>query len=420
MIYLIGQLGFWLIMTALFAALAGWAMAARRAVPDTLARTRTRENLVRDLAKLAEGDFTADVGGAEREGDAMRRLIEVRDGRISELETLLAAARARADEAAARIAELERAPATSPQENDELIRLRALTTEYEADRAREVEVVAQPVVEDEATAVQAWRLRYFEQRVKYLEGKSASVVEKPSQPPEWEWRAREAEARAAHLESEVRSAPSEAEPVEAFAANAEIDMMLRWRMLYLERRAAYLQDEAARAAELEHTLGARMATEAELKQRVGVLDEELARRPLHDPQAERWKWRSRFLEARVRHLERQAPTVRAVAAPLAEPAPQAPAPVREKPRTLPGPRNGAPDDFTLIEDVSVLQQTTLYSLGVFHFDQVAAWSPANVAWVDNYLRLRGRIDAEEWVEQADALAREGVGASRRMLIEEDA
>jgi predicted flap endonuclease-1-like 5' DNA nuclease len=87
---------------------------------------------------------------------------------------------------------------------------------------------------------------------------------------------------------------------------------------------------------------------------------------------------------------------------------------------LPAPRNGAPDDFTLIEDVSVLQQTTLYSLGVFHFDQIAAWSAANVAWVDNYLRLRGRIDAEEWIEQADALAREGVGASRRMFVEEDA
>jgi predicted flap endonuclease-1-like 5' DNA nuclease len=413
MIYLIGQLAFWLVMTALFAALAGWAMAAQRAVPDALARGRTRDNLVRDLAKLAEGGAYIDVEASERESDAMRRLIEVRDGRITELETLLAAARGRADEAATRIAELERAPAPQPQENDELIRLRALTAAYESERAREVEVVAQPVVADDADALQAWRLRYFEQRVKYLEAKAAApaVAAAPVAEPEasqWEWRAREAEARATHLEAEVRalSAPSDPEPVEAFAANAEIDMMLRWRMLYLERRAAYLQEGAVHSARLA--------------QRVAALEEELTGRPLHDPQGERWKWRARYLEARVRFFEGRTQSTSRAQSPVPLEAPATPPTVREKPSTLPAPRNGAPDDFTLIEDVSVLQQTTLYSLGVFHFDQIAAWSPANVAWVDHYLRLRGRIDAEEWVEQADALSRDGVAASRRMLLEEDA
>jgi predicted flap endonuclease-1-like 5' DNA nuclease len=87
---------------------------------------------------------------------------------------------------------------------------------------------------------------------------------------------------------------------------------------------------------------------------------------------------------------------------------------------LPGARGGAPDDLTLIDGVSPMQQTTLYSLGIFHFDQVAAWTPANVAWVDKYLRLRGRIVEEEWVEQADDLAREGVLVARRVLEDEDA
>jgi NADH-quinone oxidoreductase subunit E len=58
------------------------------------------------------------------------------------------------------------------------------------------------------------------------------------------------------------------------------------------------------------------------------------------------------------------------------------------------------------------------SLGVFHFDQIAAWTPDHVAWVDHYLRLRGRIAAEEWVEQADDLARDGPEAARRISEDE--
>ncbi|MEZ5962099.1 MAG: hypothetical protein R3C30_16995 [Hyphomonadaceae bacterium] len=87
---------------------------------------------------------------------------------------------------------------------------------------------------------------------------------------------------------------------------------------------------------------------------------------------------------------------------------------------LPAARKGAPDDLTLIEGVSLLQQTTLYSLGIFHFDQIAAWSEENVAWVDQYLRLQGRIGEEEWLEQARELAAHGPAAARRALESEDA
>jgi predicted flap endonuclease-1-like 5' DNA nuclease len=325
----------------------------------------------------------------------MRRLVEIRDGRIAELEHALEAARARADDAASRVAVLERTGPASASENEELSHLRTLVARHETERAREIEV-AGDVTEDDAIVLQAWRLRYFEQRVRYLEGvaRPEPVAVALAEPPVAEWRVREAEARAAHLEQEVRtlSAPSP-EPTESpFAANAEVDVLLRWRLLYLERRVAYLQDKAAQAAV--------------------------------DPAAERWKWRARYLEARVRHLE-----PRHVAQALPETAPDAkaesraessPATRREKPHVLPAARNGAPDDFTLIEEVSVLQQTTLYSIGVFHFDQIAAWTPANVAWVDQYLRLRGRIIDEEWVEQARDLSRGGVDAARRMLAEEDA
>lgn len=370
MMYLVGQLWLWLLLTAAFAALAGWGWASERAAPGDHALRRDRENLVRDLSRLAGGENGGDAEGAERELDAAKRLVEIRDGRIAELEQALTAARARGDETASRLAELERAKAAGSIEKTQ-------------------EAAAAPIEDDQAT-LQAWRLRYFEQRVRYLEGRPAG------EHPATEWRAREAEARAAHLEQEVRTltAPPTATVDEVqtspFAASADVDILLRWRLLYLERRVAYLQEQTAHAPELT-------------------------------ADGDRWRWRARYLEARVRHLEQSA-----APAPVATPSPdEAPAQAAatsqaraEKPPMLPAARNGAPDDFTLIEDVSVLQQITLYSIGVFHFDQIAAWTPANVAWVDQYLRLRGRIEDEEWVMQAQALAAEGVGSARRLVGEE--
>jgi hypothetical protein len=259
MIYLIGQLSVWLVLTAAFAGLAGWALAAERAAPEERASQRERENLLRDITRLAAGESGPDAAADERESDAMRRLIEVRDGRIAELEAAVSAARARADEAATRIAELERA-SPAPAEDEELSRLRMLVAQHEEERSREVEVSAEAVEEDDTVALQAWRLRYFEQRVRYLEGLaaaqgSAEAREQAPAQPLMEWRARDAEARAAHLEQELRTyvsagatAPELMAEAQPFAADADIDALLRWRLLYLERRVAHLQGQLAQAA----------------------------------------------------------------------------------------------------------------------------------------------------------------------------
>jgi predicted flap endonuclease-1-like 5' DNA nuclease len=212
-----------------------------------------------------------------------------------------------------------------------------------------------------------------------------------------DWRARDAEARAAYLEQELRTLAAAAPAPETapFAADAGVDTLLRWRMLYLERRMAHLQQREAPAAVA----------------------------PAHDaaPDPDRWKWRARYLEARVRHLEQRpaAPAPAIAQTPARPPEPEAapppsPAPARSsvKPPVMASPRNGAPDDLTMIDAVSQLQQTALYSLGVFHFDQIAAWTPDNVAWVDQYFRLRGRIDEEDWVGQADELARPPARSAR--------
>lgn len=427
MIYLIGQLSVWLLLTAGFAALAGWMFAAQRAEPDLRALRGTRERMVRDLAQLAAGDGLDMSDERDRAAEANDSLSRIRESRIAELERALESARARADDASGEAAELRRQIERQGSDGEELTRLRGLVAEHEARREQERNAetaVVEPAQSetDESAMLQMWRLRYFEQRVRYLEGVArapAPVVEprpdavEPVQPM-LEWRARDAEARANFLESELRvrdvapaaeqAAPT-AEEEPPFAANADVDMLLRWRLLYLERRVAHLQTRATPqpvAAPLE-------VAEA-------------------GPDPDRWKWRARYLEARVRHLE-QRPLQVAPAAPIAEAAePEATvepqriaAPARRaKPPVLPAARNGAPDDLTLIEGLSQLQQTTMYSLGVFHFDQIAAWSDENVAWVDQYLRLQGRIVEEEWVDQARELAAHGPAAARRVLEGEEA
>lgn len=416
MIYLIGELLPWLLLVAAFMLLAGWAFAALRAAPIEEAARREREHLVRDLIRFTgDGPIERDV---ELDAAPTQRLLEIRDGRIAELERALETARSRTDEVSSALAERERGGALNDLDAQELARLRAA----EIERERTVDVEAEPV-EDENAVLHQWRLRYFEQRVKYLETLSqpaaapevralAAPVLADAQPPVHEWAAREAAARATYLEDELRalraapeaSEAAKAEP-EPFAASADVDMLLRWRLLYLERRVAYLQ-AAAPAAEL-------------------VVEPVVEAGP--DP--DRWKWRARYLEARVRHLEqRPVQTVTAPSPDVAqrdepEAAPRVAAPPlsrRAKPPVLPAARNGAPDDLTLIEGVSLLQQTTMYSLGVFHFDQIAAWSQENVAWVDQYLRLQGRIGEEEWVEQAHELAAHGPAVARRALESEEA
>ncbi|CUH80405.1 NADH-quinone oxidoreductase chain 2 [Tritonibacter multivorans] len=76
----------------------------------------------------------------------------------------------------------------------------------------------------------------------------------------------------------------------------------------------------------------------------------------------------------------------------------------EKPVTLDGPRDGKADDLKMLKGVGPKLEQTLHELGFFHFDQVAAWTEAEVAWVDTRLKFKGRIERDNWIEQAKKLA----------------
>ncbi|MDB5651614.1 MAG: hypothetical protein JWL62_3134 [Hyphomicrobiales bacterium] len=65
---------------------------------------------------------------------------------------------------------------------------------------------------------------------------------------------------------------------------------------------------------------------------------------------------------------------------------------------------GAADDLKLIKGIGKQNEERLNTLGVWHFDQIAAWSSENVKWVGSYLAFPGRIDRKSWITQAAQLA----------------
>ncbi len=75
----------------------------------------------------------------------------------------------------------------------------------------------------------------------------------------------------------------------------------------------------------------------------------------------------------------------------------------EKPRLLSGPQ-GRPDDLKQISGIGPKLERTLNELGVYHFHQIAQFTLRNVAWVDDHLKFKGRIQRERWVKQALELA----------------
>lgn len=90
--------------------------------------------------------------------------------------------------------------------------------------------------------------------------------------------------------------------------------------------------------------------------------------------------------------------------PPVEPAPVAAAAQGDRPAIAAA--AGAPDDLRQIKGVGPKLATLLASLGVTRFDQIAAWTEADIAEVDRFLgSFAGRIERDSWVEQAGYLAR---------------
>ena len=108
--------------------------------------------------------------------------------------------------------------------------------------------------------------------------------------------------------------------------------------------------------------------------------------------------------------------------PTPEPEAAAPAEAGEpvKPAGLEAAREGGADDLKKIKGVGPKLEQLLNSMGFFHFDQVAAWTETEVAWVDeNLVGFKGRVSRDNWVEQAKHLAAGGETEFSRKVDEGD-
>jgi NADH-quinone oxidoreductase subunit E len=74
------------------------------------------------------------------------------------------------------------------------------------------------------------------------------------------------------------------------------------------------------------------------------------------------------------------------------------------PERLSAPRGGQADDLKRLEGVGPDLEAQLNGIGVYHLDQIAAWTEAEIAWVDARLGLEGRIARDAWVAQAAKLS----------------
>jgi predicted flap endonuclease-1-like 5' DNA nuclease len=78
-----------------------------------------------------------------------------------------------------------------------------------------------------------------------------------------------------------------------------------------------------------------------------------------------------------------------------------------RPAGLSGPRSGVPDNLQRIWGIGRRNEELLHSLGIFHFGQIAAWTPAELRWIAAHLKFPERIERDDWIGQATILASGG-------------
>lgn len=75
-----------------------------------------------------------------------------------------------------------------------------------------------------------------------------------------------------------------------------------------------------------------------------------------------------------------------------------------RPPDLPAPRDGKADNLRAIKGIGPKTESALNDLGIYHYDQVAAWTGVHIDWLEGRIAVKGRIRREQWVEQAVLLA----------------
>ena len=77
--------------------------------------------------------------------------------------------------------------------------------------------------------------------------------------------------------------------------------------------------------------------------------------------------------------------------------------VDNKPFILSSPRLSKKDNLTKIKGINIEIEKDLNRLGIFHFNQIAAWSNKNCIWIEEFLSLPGCAKKNQWIKQARIL-----------------
>lgn len=109
------------------------------------------------------------------------------------------------------------------------------------------------------------------------------------------------------------------------------------------------------------------------------------------------------IEANGKSAKAEAKAAKPKAAPKAKEA-AAPAASGAAPARMELPAGGKGDDLKKISGVGPKLEEKLNGLGIYYYSQIAAFTPENVAYVDDELSFHGRIERDDWISQAKSLA----------------
>lgn len=230
-----------------------------------------------------------------------------------------------------------------------------------------------------------------------------------------------AERRQAHDATRLRDLRAERDAAEAKLASAKADAEAaaadriaeaEARVAELEQANADLKDAASAAdAAAVDRLEAAEAALADCRSQVIALESAVAPTPTPEPAPKPES------EAPLAVAALETPSAPAVTpeppadpnAPAESNAQVAPvgadAPAETAPAAMAEPEDGG-DDLQRIAGVGPKIEGLLHEMGVWRFSQIAAFTPAEVAWVDERLKFKGRIEREDWIGQAKAFAAE--------------
>jgi len=81
-----------------------------------------------------------------------------------------------------------------------------------------------------------------------------------------------------------------------------------------------------------------------------------------------------------------------------------------RPPRLSAPLDGKADDLPRIDGIDQRDAGRLHDFGIFHFRQIAGWTEPEAEWIGHALEDPGRVERQDWVEQARILVKAAAAA----------